>query len=145
MKKYLKTVLALSLGGTLFAGYLSGIKLFSGQCAFNEPCPYFLGYPACWYGFAMFLAMFLTTTAALLGKLDAVKAKKANAAIAALGILFAGRYVVEEVANWFRYGFSWSQLGLPTCVYGLVFYIAIFAVSVRPAPAAEAPKPPQPK
>jgi hypothetical protein len=32
-------------------------KLFSGMCAFDESCRYFPGYPACWYGFAMYLIM----------------------------------------------------------------------------------------
>lgn len=129
---YLKTAFALSLGGTLFAGYLSGVKLITGTCAFNETCPYFLGYPSCWYGFAMFLAMTLVAAAALLKKLDAAKAARAIAGISFAGILFAGYFVVGEIVQWLsvpaatRYG-----LVLPTCVYGLVFYVIIFALSVR--------------
>lgn len=130
--KYLKAALALSLGGTLFAGYLSGVKLITGTCAFNETCPYFLGYPSCWYGFAMFFAMTLVAAAALLKKLDAAKATRAIAGISFAGILFAGYFVVGEIVQWLsvpaatRYG-----LVLPTCVYGLVFYVIIFVLSVR--------------
>lgn len=129
---YLKTALVLSLGGTLFAGYLSGVKLITGTCAFNETCPYFLGYPSCWYGFAMFFAMTLVAAAALLKKLDAAKAARAIAGISFAGILFAGYFVVGEIVQWLsvpaatRYG-----LVLPTCVYGLVFYVIIFVLSVR--------------
>lgn len=129
---YLKTALALSLGGTLFAGYLSGVKLFTGTCAFNETCPYFLGYPSCWYGFGMFLAMSLLAAAALLKKLDVAKAMRAIAGVSFAGILFAGYFVVGEVVSWLsvpaatRYG-----LVLPTCVYGLVFYVIIFVLSVN--------------
>jgi hypothetical protein len=136
---YLKTVLALSLGGTLFAGYLSGVKLFTGTCAFNETCPYFLGYPSCWYGFGMFLAMTLVAAAALAKKLDAAKAAKAIAGVSFAGILFAGYFVVGEIIGWLsvpaatRYG-----LVLPTCVYGLVFYVIIFGLSARRAFAQKA-------
>ena len=49
---------SLGLAGILFSGYLSAIKFFSATCAFNEPCPYFLGYPACYFGFGMFLIIF---------------------------------------------------------------------------------------
>ena len=54
-----RLLLALSIAGLLFSGYLSSYRFFSDTCAFNEPCPYFLGYPACYYGFAMFLIMTL--------------------------------------------------------------------------------------
>lgn len=134
MKTYLKTAFALALGGTLFAGYLSAAKLFTGTCAFNEPCPYFLGYPTCWYGFAMFLTMTVASAAGLLGKLPAAKAARANAWVALAGTLFAGYYTASEVIAWLarpaavRYG-----LVLPTCAYGLVFYVIILALSVRVA------------
>lgn len=134
MRTYLRTALGLALGGTLFAGYLSGVKLFTGTCAFNESCPYFLGYPSCWYGFGMFLAMTVVSAAGLAGKLPGAKAAKANVWIALAGTLFAGYFVVGEVVRWLavpsasRYG-----LVLPTCVYGLVFYVIILALSVRAA------------
>jgi len=128
---YLKGVVGLSLGGTLFAGYLSGTKLLTGDCAFNEPCPYFLGYPACWYGFAMFLAMFVISMLAMRGKYDSAKATKAILWISALGTVFAGRYVVEEVYGWLTVGMAQGYgLGFPTCVYGLVFYLIILGLSL---------------
>lgn len=136
---YLKTALGLALGGTLFAGYLSGVKIFTGTCAFNESCPYFLGYPTCWYGFGMFLAMTIVSALGLAGRLAPKKAAVANAWIAAAGTLFAGYFVVDEVSRWIalpaatRYG-----LVLPTCVYGLAFYVIILALSVRQARAKAA-------
>lgn len=132
MRAYLKTAFALALGGTLFAGYLSAIKLLTGACAFNESCPYFLGYPTCWYGFGMFLAMTVVSVVGLAGRLPATKAAKANFWIALAGTLFAGYFVVDEITRWLmvpsgmRYG-----LVLPTCVYGLVFYVIILVLSVR--------------
>jgi hypothetical protein len=131
-KTYLKTSTALGLGGTLFAGYLSAIKLFTGTCAFGETCPYFLGYPSCWYGFGMFFAMTVVGALGLAGRLPAAKAARLNAWIAAAGTLFAGYFVVDEVAQWSRATVRYG-LVLPTCVYGLVFYVIILALSVRQA------------
>lgn len=129
-KTFLRASTFLSLGGALFAGYLSGIKLFTGSCAFNESCPYFLGYPSCWYGFGLFLTLFLLSLAASLGKMPVLKATKWIAGVSFAGIVFAGWFVVQEVYGWITivrvlgYG-----LGLPTCVYGLVFYAIIFGIS----------------
>jgi len=120
----------LSLGGTLFAGYLSGVKLITKNCAFGETCPYFLGYPSCWYGFAMFLVLLVLALLGRYGKMPERKAAKGLLGVAALGTVFAGSFVVQEVAGWFAaghvllYGF-----GLPTCVYGLVFYVALLILS----------------
>ena len=121
----------LSLAGMLFAGYLSFYRLLTGTCALSEPCPYFLGYPACWYGFGLFTVLTLVSGAMLLKKVDVPDGAKTNAAISFLGILFAGNLVVQEVWGWYGAGrFQGYGLGLPTCVYGLVFYIAVFAISV---------------
>jgi len=131
MKKLLRAALLLSSGGVLFAGYLSGAKLFTGTCAFNEPCPYFLGYPACWYGFGMFLTLFIVSLLANLGKMAVTGAGKWLAWVSGIGIVFAGSFVVEEVYGWISVGrFQGYGLGLPTCVYGLVFYIVIFCIAV---------------
>jgi hypothetical protein len=129
---YFKTAFALALGGTAFAGYLSAVKLFTGTCAFNETCPYFLGYPSCWYGFGMFLAMTVIAGMAVMKKTDEAKAARAIMWVALAGMLFAGWFVMQEVVDWLivpsdmRYG-----LVLPTCVYGLVFYVIIFTLSLR--------------
>lgn len=129
--KYFKITTALALGGTLFAGYLSGVKLFTDTCAFNEPCPYFMGYPACWYGFAMFATLLISAAGGLSKTIAELKAVRALTAVSALGIIFAGYFVVIEIIGWLSYGFGQGYgLGLPTCVYGLVFYIAIFALSL---------------
>ncbi len=129
-KTFFNASLALSAAGTAFAGYLSGVKLLTKGCAFDEPCPYFLGYPACYYGFAMFVALLAISLLGRVGKLEERKAAKGILAVAALGTVFAGRYVVEEAAGWFGAGgVALYGFGLPTCVYGLVFYIALLALS----------------
>lgn len=128
--KFFGWSVALSLGGTLFAGYLSGVKLFTAGCAFDEPCPYFLGYPACYYGFAMFLALLVLSLLGRAGSLGGRDAARAILLVALLGTLFAGRFVAEEVAGWIAAGgVSLYGFGLPTCVYGLVFYVALLALS----------------
>jgi hypothetical protein len=133
-KKFLKTVAVLSAGGTLFAGYLSGIKLFTSTCAFNEPCPYFLGYPACWYGFAMFSTMFIAALLGYLGKIAYDKALKTDLIVSGLGVIFAGYYVVQEVLQWLAAGSKEYALLLPTCAYGLIFYVTIHLLCHRQDP-----------
>lgn len=121
---------ALSLGGTLFAGYLSAVKLFTKTCAFGEQCPYFLGYPSCWYGFGMFLALLAVSLLGGYGRLEERRAMTWNLGIAILGTVFAGSFVVQEVGGWLAAGkVTFYGFGLPTCVYGLVFYVALLALS----------------
>lgn len=131
-KRFFTIALCLSITGTLFSGYLSGVKLLTQTCAFNEPCPYFLGYPACWYGFAMFVALLALSLFGLAGKMADAKAAKGLLAVSALGTVFAGSFVVREVYGWFDAGrVSFYGFGLPTCVYGLVFYVALLILSAR--------------
>jgi hypothetical protein len=130
----LKIAATLAVLGTLFAGYLSGVKMFTKTCAFNEPCPYVLGYPACWYGLAMFSVMAAVTLLGLAGKMGTTASLKAVRGVSAAGILFAGWLSWGELSR----GITGYTLGLPTCAYGLIFYILLFALSVRSlrAPAA---------
>ena len=132
LKTYLKWSILLSLGGVLFSGYLSGVRLFSGICAFNEPCPYFLGYPACYFGFALFVTMFITSITASINKVRSLQPVKVIFAISLLGTLFAGYFVAQELLSAFARGtFVFYGLGLPTCAYGLVFFIIIFSISLN--------------
>ena len=130
-RKYFKWTLILSIGGVLFAGYLSSLKLFVGVCAFGEPCPYFLGYPACYFGFLFFLTMAVTSLFGYFNK-PTKKRIEANFSVSLAGTVFAGYFVAQEIilsieANTIiTYG-----LGLPTCVYGLIFYIIILVLSYR--------------
>lgn len=148
--KYVRTAVALTLAGTLFSGYLSGVKLFSGTCAFKEGCPIFLGQPACYYGFAMFVTMFAATLIALVRKASGRWPLKLNLAVSVLGMVFSGYFAVSEIAVWFKPGqFRLYGLGLSTCVYGFIFYIIIFVFTVvslkqgaAAAPTAAGPVPP---
>lgn len=130
-KRYHSVLFFITLGGVLFSGYLSATKLFIGTCAFDEACPYFLGYPACVYGFGMFLSMFVITAVALFSSSVRVWSTKAIVAISVLGTVFSGSFVVREIIGWVRNGgMDGYALGLPTCVYGLVFYILILVLSL---------------
>ena len=154
-EKYLKIALPLTLAGVLFSGYLSGIKFFSGTCAFNESCPVFLGYPACYYGFVMFSTMFVATVAAFAKKVTSRWPLKLNLVVSVMGMLFSGSFTVREMAVWFTNGFkSFGLLGLSTCAYGFVFYIIVFvftlvafskkeAVAAAPAAPAAPVQPPK--
>lgn len=130
LRTYSRVALVLSVAGLLFSGYLSGTKLISGSCAFNEPCPIFLGYPACWYGFAMFLVMTVASIALVARGAKELWPARWNSIVSFVGILFAGRFVVPETAKLVSGTGGTYSLGLPTCTYGLVFFIAIFVTSV---------------
>jgi hypothetical protein len=131
MSKYPAVATLLTLAGTLFSGYLVGIKFFSATCAFGEECPFFLGYPACYFGFALFFGMFVSSAYALATKASTKWPVIVNMVIASLGVLFAGSFTVGEIASWFTAGFhAFGLLGLSTCAYGLVFFVIILVVSM---------------
>jgi len=127
---YLSASFYLTLAGTLFAGYMSGVKLFTDTCAFNETCPYFMGYPACWVGLTLFLTMFIVASFGLAKKITEFAVRRTLSFISLLGIIFSGYYVVEEIALLIKQGYADYQLGLSTCTYGLIFYIIIFSISI---------------
>lgn len=68
MKQALQTILVISLAGLMFSGYLSYQELFAGTV---RPCPApgapgtVLGYPACIYGFFMYLAVAIVSALGL--------------------------------------------------------------------------------
>jgi hypothetical protein len=123
-------LLGLTIAGLLFSGYLSGVKLFDGTCAFNESCPFFLGYPTCYYGFAMYLVMFVSLILLRMGKMSEVKSLQRVLGVSILGIFFAGYYSVSELSKLMGGSITEYFLGLPTCAYGLIVYIAIFGVTL---------------
>lgn len=120
---------ALSLAGLAFAGYMSGVRLFTHTCALGERCPDFLGYPACYFGFAMYLLMTLILLGALRGLVEMHAALVAVRTVAIAGALFAGYFTLGELPTLFRRGFHAFVLGLPTCAWGLIFYVAILAAT----------------
>jgi hypothetical protein len=119
-KRYLGVATILSGAGTAFAGYLSYTRATSGICAFSEPCPFFLGHPACYTGFALFATAFLVSLSALLYKVESAWPKVANLGIAVAGSAFASWLTRDEVV-----AHSGYRLGLPTCAYGLVFFVGL--------------------
>jgi len=122
-------LVALSMAGLLFSGYLSAVKFFTMACALNEPCPRFLGYPACYFGFGMYIA--LTILAVLLIN-NAIRRRVGLAsmiAVSFLGILFSGSFTLQELPKLFSQGLGAYALGLPTCAWGLVFYALIFIIA----------------
>ncbi|KND47634.1 MAG: hypothetical protein AB201_01725 [Parcubacteria bacterium C7867-006] len=133
MKKDIKTILlfVFSFGGLLFAGYIGGIKFFTETCAFNESCPYFLGYPACYYGFAMYLVLSVTSYLLITNRVLLAKGLRIVSGVSLLGILFAGYFTFKELPLLFTDGIKAYALGLPTCALGLIFYVLIFVLSMR--------------
>lgn len=130
MKHLNKIILLLSFSGLLFAGYLSFYKIFNNACALNETCPYFLGFPACYYGFAMYLALTLLSLALTIKTLKEKLALNLILLVSALGILFAGYYTLGELPVLFSKGLGAYVLVLPTCALGLIFYVLIFGATL---------------
>lgn len=119
----------LGIAGLLFSGYLSSVKLFSNTCALNESCPYFLGFPACYYGFGMFLIIAVSSFFLLLPHTKRKLALAVLSTVSFLGILFAGNFTLQEMPLLLEKGFTAYVLGLPTCAMGLFFYLLIFFIS----------------
>ena len=123
MKQY--TLIGLSLAGLSFSGYLSGVKLLGEACAFNETCPTFLGYPTCYYGFVMFLLITVFVVLLRFSKMSVGGALKSVLILSGLGMCFAGYYTFRELPKIFDQGAASYVLGLPTCAYGFIVYVAI--------------------
>jgi uncharacterized membrane protein len=120
----------LSIAGVLFSGYLSGVKFFTQTCALSEPCPYFLGYPACYYGFAMFLTLFIISGLLFVNKINPKTGLTYMSGVSLLGILFAGYFTLRELPILFVKGFGAYILGLPTCALGMIFFVIIFILAL---------------
>jgi uncharacterized membrane protein len=120
----------LGVAGMLFAGYMSAVKFLSDTCAFDKPCPYFLGFPACYYGLAMFSAIVFFLVLDYWHIIQERTAGIAVLAVSALGILFSGYFTLGELPTLFNKGLGAYFFGLPTCAIGLVFYIAIFVMAL---------------
>ena len=118
-------IVILSLCGVLFSGYLSFSKLILGACPLNEGCAYILGLPSCVYGFILFLALFALSIFNLKKK----ELKKYINYVSLAGIIFA---VYSSIIDLFFTtcigGCSYSLI-LPSCIYGLVFFVAIFIIN----------------
>lgn len=121
----------LTFCGMVFSGYLSAVKFFTTGCAFDEPCPLFLGHPACYYGFGMFSVMFISAALAWAGIIRILFSRYSLRIVSVCGILFAGYFTAMEVQRHFAGGAVAGPLMLPTCAYGLVFFALIFALSFR--------------
>lgn len=138
-KKILVWIFIFSFAGLLFAGYLSGVKFFTETCVFNESCPYFLGYPACYFGLVMYLALSVVSYLLVFGRLSLGRGLKLVTGISFIGILFAGYFTLLELPLLFSEGLGAYFFGLPTCALGLIFYVCIFILSLtsRPSPDQE--------
>ena len=126
-----KSLFWLSLAGFLFSGYMSGTKFFSGNCAFNEQCPLFLGYPSCYFGFLLFTVLFITALLLHLKRLAHRTALYTILITAFLGVLFAGWFTLGELPLLFENGLRAYFFGLPTCALGLLFYVAVGVVALK--------------
>ena len=120
----------LSLVGVVFSGYVSGVKMFSKICAFGETCPLVFGVPACYFGFILFLILFVLSIVFISGKGKLQILSKLWFWVALVGVLFSGYFALEEVPLFLNSGFGAYVFGLPTCILGFLFFLAIFISSI---------------
>ena len=123
MKKYLQAILYLSVSGTIFAGYLSGVKFFAEKCALDASCATFFGVSTCYFGFGIFLLLLAFSIIAF-KKIDVKIIRNGTVPVVTLGIIFSGYYSIVEIIPALQTGFT-GTLILPTCTYGLLVYVAI--------------------
>jgi hypothetical protein len=124
VEKYIKIVLPLTAAGIIFAGYMTGVKWFSGTCAFNETCPELFGQPTCFYGLIIFSAMFAVALSYRVRKQYPIGAVRTVLGLSLVGGIFSAVYAVPEIANLISGGSDY-MLGMPTCAYGMFFYLVI--------------------
>ncbi len=114
--------------GSALSGYLSYINLWGDgcekaaiSCSASASGPVMIiGLPNCVYGFAMFFIVFVLAIASIARDLPKVRATIFWLAV--VGTLFALGLSVYEI-------FWQKASSLPACVYGLVFYACILALS----------------
>ena len=128
-------IIALSVAGLLFSGYLSGVKMFSHTCALDTGCSYFLGYPTCYYGFGFFAIIFIVALGNKFCVWGGQKMKTARIhtlrTITFAGILFSLFFSIKEILIMFEKHIVYGTLILPTCFYGLIVYVIVFFLSLK--------------
>jgi len=125
-----KTIFIFSLIGFLFSGYMTFSDVILGYCPMKEGCPLIFGYPACIYGFVIFTALLITSI--MLLKKDEKKSKKIKQLIfwiSLAGVLFALYSSILEIFFTKCIGKCEYTLILPTCIYGFIMYLVVFAKS----------------
>jgi hypothetical protein len=127
-RRYLIGAALLSGVGTLFSGYMSWVRAASGLCVFEPSCPFFFGYPACYTGLALFATALGVSLSALAMSVAGVWPLAANLVVAVAGTAFASTMTRNEVLPP-----SSHPLGLPTCAWGLVVFVALLVWSIAEA------------
>jgi hypothetical protein len=120
-----------TLAGLVFSGYMSGVKFFTSQCAFGEACPLFWGFPACYFGFALFLLLTISAGLIIFTRIPRKILLIDIVTTAGIGIAFAGYFTLRELPILLAQGLSAYVFGLPTCALGLIFFVAIFVIALR--------------
>jgi len=128
-KPSLITLIALSIVGILFSGYLSYQNYFSDGCSETlfscggDDAVLIFGQPTCIYGLGMYMVVLILSVLALVR--DSKRPlQKAIFVLGLIGVLFAGSLSVYELFVQDK-----ELASLPACVYGFFIYLAIFIVA----------------
>lgn len=126
-----KTIFGFILAGLAFSGYLAGVKLFTATCAFGAQCPYFMGYSACYTGFAVYAVLTVLMTMAQMKNGFTKGLLTAVTGFSLFGALFSGYLTGTELPILFSNGFMAFIYSLPLCSIGFIFYAVIFILSLK--------------
>ncbi len=132
-----KTIYGFILAGLAFSGYLAGVKLFTATCAFGSQCPDFLGYPACYTGFAVYAILTGIMIAAQMKNGFTKSLLTAVTGFSLFGALFSGYLTAGELSILFTNGFGAFMKSLPLCSVGFIFYTIVFVLSLMAGKKAE--------
>ena len=92
-------LLALTIFGMGFSGYLSYGVLSANTCPLNGGCTRVLGYPSCLYGFTMYTIMMILVLLTFRKQIVFATGRKLVLLISAIGMIFSGSLLVEEFLN----------------------------------------------
>ncbi len=129
MKRNILSILTFAILGSLFAGYLSFQKLTTKTCVLTEGCGYLFGIPSCVYGFVLFFLILIFALVTMFS--EETNMKKTIKIISLIGILYSFGFSIYDlflapinILNGAKF-----TLFLPSCIYGLIFYLIIFIFS----------------
>jgi len=113
-------ILGIIIFGMGFSGYLTaGVLLVA--CPLNGGCTEVLGYPACMYGFTIYIVLLIIFLLTWRERIVFGTGRKLILVVTVIGMLFSGSLIVQEYLN---------MNPLTICAAGFSMYLLIFLLSL---------------
>lgn len=127
---YKFTQLIISGAGLILSSYITIIKFATNTCVFNEPCPTVFGIPACYFGFSFFLALFFLAIISFSTSRSLKRMAVYQIVVSGLSFIFALYFTIPLLGS-FKEGITFYTLGLPSCVYGMLFSGVVLLIAIK--------------